>query len=122
MERRVFPGTRLLSSFAVAALFAASPAAADGPVQLSLGYSYAKYLGEGDGRTAPVGAFLHVLGGARHDRIEGLSDTIWGGFAGGGLDLEVGEGLALRLGADFQMFFDEGEDVKTLRLGVGLTF
>jgi hypothetical protein len=66
--------------------------------------------------------FLHVLGGLRHDRIEGESNTSWGGFAGGGLDVRVSEGLAVRLGADFQIFFDQGENLKTLRLGVGLTF
>ena len=38
------------------------------------------------------------------------------------MDVKVSEGLALRLGADFQMFFDQGENLKTLRLGVGLTF
>jgi hypothetical protein len=66
--------------------------------------------------------YLHVLGGLRHDRIEGESNTSWGGFAGGGVDVKVSEGLALRLGADFQIFFDQGENLKTLRLGVGLTF
>jgi hypothetical protein len=165
---------RLLLSLAVAVVVAV-PAAAEGPAQLSLGYSYAKYLEEGDGGSAPVGAFLalsgryglsleldlgwqrdseelfgesvtldtftavagprvafasdgavrpflHVLGGTRHDRIEGESNTTWGGFAGGGVDLKVAERVAIRLGADFQIFFDEGENLKTLRLGVGLTF
>ena len=165
---------RLLLSIAVAVVVAV-PAAAEGPAQLSVGYSYAKYLGEDDGGSAPVGAFLalsgrhglslevdlgwqrdseellgesltldtftavagprvafasdgavrpflHVLGGARHDRFEGESNTAWGGFAGGGVDLQVAESVAIRLGADFQIFFDEGENLKTLRLGVGLTF
>lgn len=69
-----------------------------------------------------VRPFLHVLGGLRHDRIEGESNTSWGGFAGGGIDIQAGEKVAVRLGADFQMFFEGGENVKTLRLGVGLTF
>jgi hypothetical protein len=148
----------------------AVPAAADGPGQLSLGYSFVHYLEEGGGN-APVGAFLalsgrgkltpeldlgwqrdsdsgfvlntftavagpriglgsgdvvrpfvHVLGGLRHDRIEGASNTSWGGFAGGGIDVKAGDSLAIRLGADFQIFFDGGENLKTLRLGVGLTF
>ena len=156
------------------ALVLAAPAAAEGPVQVSLGYSFAQYL-EGDGGSAPVGAFLalsgrnglspeldlgwqrdsedfldetvtlntftavagpklafaaggavrpfvHVLSGLRHDRIEGESNTAWGGFAGGGIDIKAGNRVSVRLGADFQMFFDEGENVKTLRLGVGLTF
>jgi hypothetical protein len=155
-------------------LVMAAPAAAEGPVQVSLGYSFAQYLEE-DGGNAPVGAFLalsgrnglspeldlgwqrdseelfdesitlntftavagprygfategsvrpflHVLGGVRHDRIEDESNTAWGGFAGGGIDIKAGESLAIRLGADFQIFFDEGENFKTLRLGVGLTF
>ena len=155
-------------------LVLAAPARAEGPVQLSLGYSYVKYLEE-DGGSAPVGAFLalsgrdglsleldlgwqrdsedlldgsitlntftavagpkfafatqgavrpfvHVLGGARHDRIEGESNTAWGGFAGGGIDIQAGDRVSVRLAADYQMFFDEGENVKTLRLGVGLIF
>ena len=163
----------LLMAVAGALVFAV-PAAAEGPVQVSLGYSFAQYLEEGGGN-APVGAFLalsgrnglspdldlgwqrdseefldetitlntftavagprygfatdgpvrpflHVLGGLRYDSIEGESNTAWGGFAGGGVDIKAGDRVSVRLGADFQMFFDEGENVKTLRLGVGLTF
>jgi opacity protein-like surface antigen len=165
---------RLLLSLVGAVVLAAPAAAAEGPVQVSLGYSFAQYL-EGDGGSAPVGAFLalsgrnglspeldlgwqrdsekfldetitlntftavagprfgfassgairpfvHLLGGARHDRIQGESNTAWGGFAGGGVDIKAGDRVSVRLGADFQMFFDEGENLKTLRLGVGLTF
>jgi opacity protein-like surface antigen len=165
---------RLLLSLVGAVVLAAPAAAAEGPVQVSLGYSFAKYLETGGG-TAPVGAFLalsgrnglspeldlgwqrdsekfldetitlntftavagprfgfassgairpfvHLLGGARHDRIQGESNTAWGGFAGGGVDIKAGDRVSVRLGADFQMFFDEGENLKTLRLGVGLTF
>ena len=43
------------------ALVLAAPAAAEGPVQVSLGYSFAQYL-EGDGGSAPVGAFLALSG------------------------------------------------------------
>jgi hypothetical protein len=149
---------------------AATAGAAEGPVQVSLGYSYVKYLETGAG-SAPVGAFLalsgrkdltleldlgwqrdsegdvtlntftavagpkvnfasegavkpflHVLGGLRHDSIEGESNTSWGGFAGGGVDIKAGEKVSVRLGADFQIFFDQGENLKTLRLGVGLSF
>jgi len=165
---------RLLLSLVGVVALAAPASAAEGPVQVSLGYSFVQYLEEGGG-SAPVGAFLalsgrnglsleldlgwqrdseelfdetitlntftavagprfgfassgairpfvHLLGGARHDRIEDESNTAWGGFAGGGIDIKAGESVAIRLGADFQMFFDEGENVKTLRLGVGLTF
>jgi opacity protein-like surface antigen len=165
---------RLLLSLVGAVVLAAPAGAAEGPVQVSLGYSFAKYVETGGG-TAPVGAFLalsgrnglspeldlgwqrdsekfldetitlntftavagprfgfassgairpfvHLLAGARHDRIQGESNTAWGGFAGGGVDIKAGDRVSVRLGADFQMFFDEGENLKTLRLGVGLTF
>ena len=69
-----------------------------------------------------VKPFVHVLGGLRHDRFEGESNTAWGGFAGGGVDIKAGDRVSVRLGADFQIFFDQGENLKTLRLGVGLTF
>jgi hypothetical protein len=160
---------RLLLTVA-GALVLAVPAAAEGPVQVSLGYSFVKYLEEDFG-SAPVGAFLalfgrdglspelelgwqrdsqgsvalntftavvgprygfaasgavrpfvHLLGGTRYDRVEGESNTSWGGFAGGGVDIKAGERVVVRLGADFQIFFDQGENLKTLRLGVGLTF
>jgi hypothetical protein len=156
------------------ALALPADARAEGPVQISLGYSFAAYLEEGGG-SAPLGAFLalsgrqglsaeldlgwqrdsedlfdetihldtftavagprygfassgsirpfvHLLGGVRHDRIEGESNTAWGGFAGTGLDVRLSDAVALRLGVDFQMFFDEGENLKTLRLGAGITF
>jgi len=43
-------------------------------------------------------------------------------MAGLGVDVPAGSSVYLRLGADFQVFFDEGESVKTLRLVAGLTF
>jgi hypothetical protein len=166
---------RFLPCFAgILALCVPAAATAEGPLQLSVGYSFVKYLEEGGG-SAPLGAFLafsgrdrlsfeldlgwqrdsedafeetitldtftavagprwgfgssvaarpyvHLLGGVRHDRIEGESNTAWGGFAGAGVDLKTGDRVAVRLGADFQIFFDEGENLKTLRLGVGFTF
>jgi hypothetical protein len=145
--------------------------AADGGIQVSLGYSFVKYL-EQDAGSAPLGAhvslagrktvapeldlgwqqdkegdvtldtftatagprfvlgsgdaakpFIHVLGGLRHDRIEDFNpNTAWGGQAGGGVDIRIGERSAIRLGADFQIFFDQGENLKTLRLSAGFTF
>jgi len=65
---------------------------------------------------------MHLLGGLRRDRFQGASSTSWGGMAGLGIDVNTATRVALRLGADFQIFFDHGENVKTLRLGVGLTF
>jgi hypothetical protein len=66
--------------------------------------------------------FMHLLGGLRRLRFQGASNTSWGGMAGLGMDVSTAARVALRLGADFQIFFDNGENVKTLRLGVGLTF
>ena len=71
------------------------------------------------GSTRP---YLHLLGGVRHDRIEGESNTAAGGMAGIGVDVGTSGSMALRLGADFQLFRDDGENLKTLRLNAGLTF
>jgi hypothetical protein len=165
---------RLLLLLPAALALAPTAGAAEGPVQVSLGYSFVKYL-ETDAGSAPVGAFLaisgrknltleldlgwqrdseelfgesftlntftavagpkvsfatggvvrpfvHVLGGLRYDTANGESNTSWGGFAGGGVDIRAGNRVSVRLGADFQIFFDQGDNLKTLRLGVGLTF
>jgi hypothetical protein len=74
-------------------------------------------LGSGNARP-----FLHVLGGVRYDSVEGESNTAFGGAAGGGVDIPAGSRLFVRLGADFQIFFDEGENLKTLRLALGIGF
>jgi hypothetical protein len=69
--------------------------------------------------------YFHLLGGARLDKIRDTSTTSWGGAAGLGVDLGTGGqrgGTRIRLGADFEMFFSEGENVKALRLTAGLTF
>lgn len=69
--------------------------------------------------------YVHLLGGARLDRIAGTSTTSWGGAAGLGIDLGTGGGRGgtrIRLGADFEIFFNEGENVKALRFTAGLTF
>jgi hypothetical protein len=69
--------------------------------------------------------YVHLLGGARLDKFAGASNTSWGGAAGLGIDLGTGGrrgGTRIRLGADFEMFFKEGENVKALRLTAGLTF
>jgi hypothetical protein len=71
------------------------------------------------GNSAP---FMHILGGARRDKVEDQSNTSFGGMAGLGIDIRTSSRISLRLGADFQMFFDHGDNVKSLRLGVGLTF
>ena len=73
----------------------------------------------GDSSTKP---YFHVLGGIRHDRVLGESNTAFGGMAGAGVDVSAGGSILLRLGADFQIFFDEGENIKTLRLSAGFTF
>ena len=69
--------------------------------------------------------YMHLLGGARLDKIAGTSNTSWGGAAGLGVDLGTGGrsgGTRFRLGADFEMFFESGKNVKALRLTAGLTF
>lgn len=73
----------------------------------------------GSGRTRP---FIHLLGGLRYDSIEDESNTSWGGMTGLGVDIPLGSSAFLRLGADFQMFFEDDENVKTLRLNAGFSF
>jgi hypothetical protein len=69
------------------------------------------------------GPFMHLLGGLRHDGVDqGLSITSWGGMAGLGVDLGTSASVAVRLGADFGIFWNHGESVKSLRLIAGLTF
>ena len=43
-------------------------------------------------------------------------------MTGLGVDLVFTQGFALRLAADFQMFWDDGESLKTLRFSAGFTF
>ncbi len=85
---------------------------------------YTAVVGARYGFSSSGGArpFLHLLGGARADHARSESNSSWGGFAGGGVDIKAGERVAVRLGADFQIFFDARKSPKTLRLGVGLTF
>jgi len=45
-------------------------------------------------------------------------DLIWG-YTG---VLSLGHGVFFGLGADFEMFFESGQNVKALRLTAGLTF
>ncbi|HSB61273.1 MAG TPA: hypothetical protein VLI67_06115 [Vicinamibacteria bacterium] len=68
--------------------------------------------------------YAHALGGLRHDRFAGGSNTSYGGAAGLGIDIGPGGGAGtrLRLGADFEVFFEEGESLKALRLTAGFTF
>lgn len=66
--------------------------------------------------------FLHILGGLRYDTFEGESNTALGGMGGLGVDIPAGSRVFVRLGADFQVFFDQGENVKTLRLTAGISF
>ncbi len=73
----------------------------------------------GSGSAKP---FLHLLGGLRHDSIEGESNTAYGGMAGAGVDIPAGSRVYVRFGADFEIFFDEGENLKTLRLSAGFSF
>jgi hypothetical protein len=74
------------------------------------------------GNRRSSGAFMHLLGGLRHDSVSGASNTSYGGMAGVGTDLSTAASVALRLGADFEIFFRNGANVKALRLIAGLTF
>jgi hypothetical protein len=69
--------------------------------------------------------YLQLLGGLRNDRVNGASSTSWGGAAGAGIDLATSGGkggLHIRLGADYEMFFKNSENLKALRLTAGFTF
>jgi hypothetical protein len=81
-----------------------------------------KYGGGGGARP-----YFHILGGLRRDWLsiagaESVTNNSWGGMTGLGVDIRLAEGFALRLAADFQMFWDEGESLKTLRFSAGFTF
>lgn len=82
-----------------------------------------KFSPAAPGRAEP---YLHLLGGVRHDTIRipvvDDSNTALGGMAGAGVDVRASKKIGVRLGADFQIFIDEGENVQTLRLIAGLTF
>jgi hypothetical protein len=73
----------------------------------------------GSGTTKP---FFHVLGGLRYDAVSGANNTAFGGSAGVGADIPAGSSMYFHLGADFQIFFDEGTNLKTLRLAAGIAF
>jgi hypothetical protein len=87
--------------------------------QDTLTIAFGPRLALGSGRARP---YLHVLGGLRHDTIARQSSTWFGGMAGGGVDVLIARGFFLRLGSDFQAFFDEGEALTTLRLSAGFSF
>lgn len=66
--------------------------------------------------------FVHLLGGLRHDRLEGESSTAFGGMVGGGVEFPAGSDLWWRLGTDLELYVDEGENLTTLRLVAGIVF
>jgi len=70
--------------------------------------------------------YFHILGGLRRDRLEVANqhtwNTAWGGMTGLGVDVRLSNAVSLRLGADFQIFWDNGENLKTLRFSGGFTF
>ncbi len=78
----------------------------------------------GGGGTRP---YFHALGGIRRDWLsvadrESQTNNSWGFMTGIGVDLKVGEGFGIRLGVDYQMFFDDEENLKTLRFSGGFSF
>jgi hypothetical protein len=79
------------------------------------------------GQTGGARPYFHILGGMRKDWLEVVgrdreSNTSWGGMTGLGIDILLGRGFALRLAGDFQIFWDNGTDLKTLRFSAGFTF
>lgn len=66
--------------------------------------------------------FAHLLFGGRYDRVEGEGSYAIGGAFGVGLDIPAGTSIFVRLGADLQLFTDEGEALKVLRLTGGVAF
>jgi opacity protein-like surface antigen len=62
------------------------------------------------------------LGGARYDKIESNDNWSFGFELGGGVDIGTGSSVYIRIGVDYQMFFDEGDDLKVLRANAGLSF
>ncbi len=87
------------------------------------------------GQSRGTRPYFHLLGGVRRDWLSTVgrdteSNTSWGGMTGLGVDIKMGQGFAIRLAADFQMFWDTVEDplgnrtesLKTLRFSAGFTF
>lgn len=66
--------------------------------------------------------FGRILVGPRYDWIESSDNWSFGFDLGGGVDIAAGPRMFVRLGVDYQMFFDEGENVKILRVNAGLAF
>ena len=66
--------------------------------------------------------YAHALAGVRYDRLMGESNSAFGGVLGGGAEFPFGSDVNFRLGGDVQIFFDEGESLKSLRLIGALIF
>src|SRR5258706_1098707 len=111
------------------------PPSGQKPTRQTLTAAVGLRLGRAGGRSSGADRILpyvHLLGGFRHDWRSAYTDigaagyTAWGGMAGLGIDLTAGEGFSVRLGADFQIFFDNRVvrtvNLKTLRVLAGLTF
>lgn len=71
-----------------------------------------------------VQPFGHVLFGFRYDSISAgdASNAAFTFELGGGVDIKAGSSTFVRLGADFQMVFDDGEGFQVLRLTAGVAF
>ncbi len=96
---------------------------------LFLGPRFAAVSGE-------VQPYGHILGGFRFDAVANASNAAVGLAVGGGVDVRFGTRAFLRIGADFQIYFnegkklfdegenpfDEGENLKVLRLLAGFVY
>ena len=136
----------------ILAVLVANPAVAqDKWLRSSLGYAFSQYLESGGGN-APWGAYLSIASIGRSVGLEGElayhSDYLPSEFGFGekftlhtitlglGPRFELGSarvqpflhvlgGYAsafFRLGADLQVFFDDGESLKTIRVIAGFSF
>jgi hypothetical protein len=66
--------------------------------------------------------FLHLLVGGREDRVEGEGNFSVGGELGAGVDLQAGEKVFIRPGVDFQVFNNDGNTFKVLRISAGIAW
>jgi hypothetical protein len=64
--------------------------------------------------------FIHLLVGGHFAWADDDNDFAMGGAVGGGLDLQLGDGLFLRMGADLQLFVNDDDTFKVMRLTAGL--
>jgi hypothetical protein len=73
-------------------------------------------------RAGNAEGFVHLLFGGREDRVEGEGTFSMGGELGAGFDLPASSHVFVRPEADVQLFTNEGDSFKVLRLSLGIAF